>query len=62
MGEKLLSVKKAAEILSMKPKTLYMWKWRGLHLPFIKAGKALRISERDLMDFIEKMRIAPKSE
>jgi len=59
--EKLIDVKKASEILGIKPKTLYQWKWKGLHLPFIKVGKSLRISEKDLMEFIEKRRRIPKS-
>lgn len=56
MKDRLLSVTEASEILGLKRKTLYMWKWKNLHLPFIKVGKSLRISERDLFDFIEKGR------
>ena len=60
--EKLLDVKKVSEILGIRHKTLYQWKWKGVHLPFIKVGKSLRISENDLMDFIEKRRRDPKSD
>jgi len=62
MKEKLLSVKQAADILGVKPKTLYMWKWRRQYLPFIKVGKALRISEKDLSSFIEKRRRRPEED
>ena len=62
MNERLLNVKQASEILGIKPKTLYQWKWKGLHLPFVKVGKALRISEKDLLGFIEKKRRSPKSD
>jgi len=56
---KLLSIKQSAEILGINPKTLYQWKWLKKNLPFIKVGKSLRISEKDLMDFIEKRRKMP---
>jgi len=57
---KLLNVKQASEILGIKPKTLYQWKWMKQHLPFVKVGKALRISEKDLFDFIERKKRKPE--
>lgn len=57
MKEKLLNVKQAAEILGLTSKTLYQWKWKGLHLPFFKIGKSLRVSERDLYEFIRKNKV-----
>lgn len=59
MEEKLLTVKQAAEILEINPKTLYQWRWFRKHLPFVKVGKSLRVSEKDLMEFIEKRREMP---
>lgn len=58
--EKLLNVREAAEILGIKTKTLYQWKWRGKLIPFVKVGKSLRISEKDLLDFIKKQKKFPK--
>lgn len=58
--DKLLNVKQASEILGIRPKTLYQWKWLKQHLPFVKVGKALRISERDLMNFIERRKRRPE--
>lgn len=55
--ERLLNVKQASDILGIKPKTLYQWKWKRLHLPFFKIGKALRVSERDLNEFIKKNKV-----
>lgn len=55
--EKLLNVHQAAEILGIKSKTLYQWKWLKKHLPFIKIGKSLRVSARDLNEFINKNKI-----
>lgn len=60
MDEKLLSIMEASEVLGVKPKTLYQWKWKKQHLPFIKVGKALRISEKDLYEFIEKRKRSPE--
>lgn len=54
--EKLLNVKQAAEILGLRPNTLYQWKWLKMHLPFVKVGKSLRVSERDLLKFIEEQK------
>jgi excisionase family DNA binding protein len=60
--DKLLNINQAAELLGIKPKTLYQWKWRKQYLPFFKIGKSLRISEKDLMQFIEKRRRVPESD
>jgi len=54
MKEKLLNVREASEILGVKAKTLYEWKYRKQNLPFVKIGKSLKIREQDLLDFIEK--------
>jgi len=58
--EKLLTVKEASDILGIKYKTLYQWSWMKKHLPFIKIGKALRVSEKDLEKFMENNRYMPK--
>jgi len=60
MKEKLLNVKQASEILGVKPKTLYQWKWMKQHFAFVKIGKSLRIREQDLLDFIERNRKKPE--
>lgn len=58
----LLNMREAAKILGLKPESLYQWHWLNKHLPFIKIGKALRISEKDLIDFIEKRKRYPEIE
>ena len=60
MKEKLLNVNQVSEILGIKPKTVYQWKWMKQHLAFVKVGKSLRISEKDLTDFIERNRRKPE--
>lgn len=55
--DRLLNMKQAARILGVKPKTLYQWKWQRNYLPFVKIGKSLRVSERDLDEFIKKSKV-----
>lgn len=50
----LLNVKQASEILGIKPRTLYQWKWQKINLCFIKVGRSLRVSKKDLDRFIKK--------
>lgn len=57
---KLLNVDEVSKILGIDRKTLYQWKWQKRHLPFIKVGRVLRVSERDLDEFIRKGKISPK--
>jgi len=59
MEEKLLNMKQVSEILGIKPKTLYQWKWLKTNLPFVKVGGSLKISESDLIDFISQNKRPP---
>ena len=59
MEGRLVSIREAAQLLGVKEKTLYQWKWRGRHLPFTKIGKCLRIREKDLAAFIMKNTTQP---
>ncbi len=59
MSNRLLSLKQASEILGINRGTLYQWKYHKKHLPFVKVGGSIRISEKDLMGFVEKNRIEP---
>jgi len=54
MIERLLTIKEIAKILSIRPKTIYQWKWLKKNLTFVKIGRSLRVSERDLIEFIKK--------
>ena len=54
MRERLLTIKEIAKILSIRPKTIYQWKWLKKNLTFIKIGRSLRVSEIDLIEFIKK--------
>jgi excisionase family DNA binding protein len=50
---KLLTVREAAKVLMLSERTLYQWHWLKKRFPFIKVGGALRISEKDLLQYIE---------
>lgn len=50
---KLLSIVTVAKILSLSPSTLYSWKWKGKDFPFVKVGRALRVDEDELSQFIK---------
>lgn len=59
MTDRLLSIKEAALVLNVKAKTLYMWRWKRKNLPFIKVGRSLKVSGKDLKEFIESRKIQP---
>lgn len=52
--ERLLSLEEVGEVLGIKAGTLYQWKWLKINLRFIKVGRSLRVSEKDLTEFIKK--------
>ena len=60
LSNRLLTLKQASEILGVNRGTLYQWKWWKRHLPFVKVGRSVRVSEKDLMEFIEKNREEPE--
>jgi len=51
---KLIKVKDAAERLAISPRTLYQWRWLKREFPFVKVGRALRVNENELDQFISK--------
>lgn len=50
--ELLWTVKEASKMLNVSRSTLYGWVWQR-RIPFVKVGRALRFSSRDLEQFIE---------
>jgi len=55
----LMTVKKAANFLSLSPSTLYGWAWQR-KIPFVKVGRALRFDRADLERFVRLIGLAPK--
>jgi len=51
-SDKLLTVDQAAEYLNLSVQTIYIKKRKG-ELPFMKQGKRLYFSSKDLMDFLK---------
>ena len=54
---KLLNLREVSKILRISIPTLYLWKSNKKFLPFIKIGNSLRVSERDLTEFIKKNKV-----
>ena len=51
--EKLLNRKEIAEILQVKPGTIYQWTHQG-YIPFLKVGRFVRFRESDINEWLEK--------
>ena len=52
--ETLLTPVQAADFLQIKPNTLAKWRVTGEGPPFVRVGRAIRYSMRELMRFIER--------
>jgi len=50
--QKLLSIKEASELLSVKPATLRAWRLRRKNLPFVAVGREVRIDSEALEKYI----------
>jgi excisionase family DNA binding protein len=50
--QRLLTVKEAAQYLSISVSTLYGWVWQR-RVPFVKIGRAVRFDPRDVEAFVE---------
>jgi len=55
---RLITVKAAAEILAISPKTIYSWFYsRSGRLEFVKVGRSLRVVEESVYALIERCRL-----
>ncbi len=54
MADNLLSSKKAAELLNVKPQSLAAWRCSGRHqeLKFVRFGRAIKYRAEDIQAFI----------
>ena len=57
----LMTVREAADFLSISVSTLYGWAWQR-RIPFVKVGRALRFERRDLEKFIQSHRVEARLE
>ncbi len=49
----LLNTQEAAKILTIKPETLEVWRWRGEGPLFIKVGKCVRYRPEDIEAYLK---------
>jgi len=57
---RLVTVREAADYLSVSVSTLYGWVWQR-RIPFVKVGRALRFDLDDLRVFIEGNKQYPRN-
>ena len=50
--EKLLNPQELAEILKVRPGTVYSWISRGVDIPHVKIAGTVRFREKAVMDWI----------
>ena len=50
--EKLLNPFQLAEILNVRPGTIYSWLSRGLDIPYVKIAGTVRFRENAVMDWL----------
>jgi excisionase family DNA binding protein len=53
----LLTVQQVAELTGLSVETLNQWRSQGLHLPYIKLGKAVRYLRNDVERYIVGCRV-----
>jgi len=52
--EKLLTPFQLAEVLGVRPGTVYSWVSRGVGLPYVKIAGTVRFREKAVMDWLLK--------
>jgi excisionase family DNA binding protein len=50
--EKLLNPSQLAEILNVRPGTVYSWLSRGVEIPHVKIAGTVRFREKAVMDWL----------
>jgi len=50
--EKLLNPSQLAEILNVRPGTIYSWLSRGVDIPHVKIAGTVRFREKAVMDWL----------
>lgn len=56
MEKEMLNVKEASKLLGVAETTLWSWIYEK-RLPFYRLGRAIRLKEKDVLDFREKSRV-----
>ncbi len=50
--EKLLNPQELAEVLNVRPGTVYSWLSRGVDIPHVKIGGTVRFREKAVMEWL----------
>ncbi len=53
----LLTVQEVADLTGLSVETLNQWRSQGLHVPYIKLGKAVRYLRKDVEIYILRCRV-----
>ena len=53
----LLTVQEVADLTGLSVETLNQWRSQGLHMPYIKLGKAVRYLRKDVEHYILSCRV-----
>ena len=53
----LLTVMQVSGLIGISVNTLNQWRSRGLHIPYIKLGKAVRYLRKDVEHYILRCRV-----
>lgn len=51
--EKLLNPSQLAELLGVRPGTIYSWLSRGVDVPHVKIAGTVRFREKSVMDWLQ---------
>jgi len=51
--DKLLTPQQIADILGVKPSTIYQWTHQGF-IPHVKVGRLVRFREKDVTEWLER--------
>jgi excisionase family DNA binding protein len=52
MGDRLITVRQAADVLGVQPRTLYKWAWQR-RLPIVKIGRLTRVRASDVQKMLD---------
>lgn len=54
---KLLNVQEVADLIVVKPSTIYQWTHQG-YIPHIKVGKVVRFDRNDILKWLNRLKTA----
>ena len=60
--DKLLSTREAAEVLSIKPNTLEIWRVQGKGPKFLKIGRSVKYRMERLKEYLNQHEVSSTSE